>query len=332
MRYFYTILFTLILVSCGVDDNHFKIEGKFQNLNQGEFYVYSPDGGITGLDTIKVVGGEFTYEIPLDKKATFILIFPNFSEQPIFGAPGVVAEVKADASHLKELEVTGSDDNVLMTKFLKQILHLSPPEALKAAETTINENPHSAISGYLLNKYFVQSSSPDYKKALGKVEMLIQNQPGNGRLIQLKTHLENLVHGAMGAKLPSFTAKNLDGGDVSDKALRGKYAIINVWASWNFDSQSIQRQIQKLKSKYGSRLAVMSVCLDVSKSSCREAMDRDSIKWNTVCDEMAWNSPIVKTLGISTMPDNFVFSPDGRIIARNLDMTQIKERVEKILK
>lgn len=58
----YLLLLTLVLVSCGTSSDRFKIEGRFLNLNQGEFYVYSNDGGISGVDTIKVNGGRFTYE------------------------------------------------------------------------------------------------------------------------------------------------------------------------------------------------------------------------------------------------------------------------------
>nr|MBP7985390.1 TlpA family protein disulfide reductase [Bacteroidaceae bacterium] len=114
--------------------------------------------------------------------------------------------------------------------------------------------------------------------------------------------------------------------------LKGKYAVINVWASWNFDSQSIQRQIQSLKRQFGNKLTVLSINMDVSKTACQEVLNRDSIRWNNICDEKAWNSPLVNTFGISTVPDNFIVSPDGRIVARNLDMTALKERVETLLK
>ena len=332
MRYLYFILSTLVLISCGVRGNHFKIEGKFRNLNQGEFYVYSPDGGMEGMDTITVQGGEFAYEVPLDKPATFVLVFPNFSEQPVFAVPGVTAELNGDASHLKEVEVSGSDENKLMTNFLKQILHSSPPEALKAATGFIKENPSSLVSDYLLNKYFVQTSTPDYKTALNLIDLLIKNQKGNGHLIQMRSQLDGLCRGLEKTKLPKFSAKNMDGTLVTDNELKGKYTVINVWASWNFDSQSIQRQIQSLKRQFGSRLTVLSINMDVSKTSCKEVLNRDSITWNNICDEKAWNSPLVNTFGISTVPDNFIVSPDGRIIARNLDMTALKERVETLLK
>ena len=91
------ILLTLVLVACGTDGHHFEVEGKLTNLNQGEFYVYSPDNVIEGTDTIKVQGGRFSYEIPCEKEGVLIVVFPNFSEQPIFAQPGTSVDIKGDA-------------------------------------------------------------------------------------------------------------------------------------------------------------------------------------------------------------------------------------------
>ena len=109
--------------------------------------------------------GRFSYEKPCSKPSTLIIIFPNYSTQPIFAESGEAVEVKADASHLKEMEVEGTEDNELMTKFRKQIASVSPPEEVKYAIAFIKDHPESAVSAYLLNRYLVQTESPDYKQA-----------------------------------------------------------------------------------------------------------------------------------------------------------------------
>ncbi len=91
----------MTLASCGTDSRHFKIDGRLLNVNQGEFYVYSPDGALPGLDTVKVQAGRFTKEIACDRPMTLMLVFPNFTEQPIFAQPGKTVDVKGDAYHLK---------------------------------------------------------------------------------------------------------------------------------------------------------------------------------------------------------------------------------------
>ena len=82
-KYCLLFILTLVLASCGTDSHHFKIDGHFLNLNQGEFYVYSPDGDINGIDTIKVRGGRFTYETPCEEPCILVIVFPNFSMQLI---------------------------------------------------------------------------------------------------------------------------------------------------------------------------------------------------------------------------------------------------------
>ena len=80
-RLIYLLTLTLVLVACGTRSGYFKIEGHLLNLNQGEFYVYSTDGLINGIDTIKVEGGHFSYETPCQRQGILMLVFPNFSEQ-----------------------------------------------------------------------------------------------------------------------------------------------------------------------------------------------------------------------------------------------------------
>ena len=136
---------TLLLASCGTDSHHFKIDGHLLNLNQGEFYVYSPDGSVThGMDTIKVQAGRFSYLVECDRPMTLMIVFPNFTEQPVFAEPGKSVDIKGNASHLKELTVKGTKANKLMNAFREQILSASPAEIKKCAIQMAEDNPESA--------------------------------------------------------------------------------------------------------------------------------------------------------------------------------------------
>ena len=76
--------YLFILSSCGSDRQTFLLEGTFKGFNQGDLYIYGVNG-THKLDTISVVKGAFRYEIPLEEPVTFALVFPNFSELPVFG-------------------------------------------------------------------------------------------------------------------------------------------------------------------------------------------------------------------------------------------------------
>ena len=320
------------MVSCGADGNHFRIEGRFRNLNQGEFYIYSPDGGTNKLDTIKVQDGEFSYEVPLQSKATFIIVFPNFSEQAVFGEPGKTATIKGDASHLKEMEVSGSKDNELMTKFRKSVLHNSDNDIRKNIVNFVNDNPASTVGIYLVNKYFVRSADPDYKKAASLYSVMAKKQKENMMLQNLTSEISNLGNTTVNNPLPIFAAISVNGNRVSNSDFRNKVTVINLWASWNFESIAIQRQLQSLKKQYGSRLAILSINIDPSKKMCTDAIKMDSIKWDNVCDEQMWDSKLIKDLGLNTIPDNIIVGSDGKIIARGIDSNELKNKLQSILK
>lgn len=323
----YLILLTLVLVSCGVDGKHFKLEGRFLHLNQGEFYVYSTDGVLDGIDTIKIEGGRFAYEIPCDEEGTLVMVFPNFSEQPIFTQPGKTVEIKADASHLKELEAEGTDNNKLMTAFRKQVSNMSPQQAVDAAEEFVKHNPKSNVSAWLIRKYFILAPKPDYAKAKQLLDLMIAEQPKNGKLVNLQQQLIGLAATA-GKSLPIFTATDINGNKVTQANLtQSPNAVVFLWASWNYESTDMQRQLKRLKAAKGNGLSVIGVCIDPSKSEMQQFLRRDSISWPTINDGMMFDTKIAKQLGLSQVPANILLK-NGKIVGRNLRMNELKEKIE----
>ena len=103
------------MLSCGVPDDRFRLEVQFKNLNQGDFYLYNYRNGTK--DTLHISDGRCTYDVEMHDTTTYVLMFPNFSELPIFAQPGSLVKMEGDASHLKETSVTGTPDNDQMTAF-----------------------------------------------------------------------------------------------------------------------------------------------------------------------------------------------------------------------
>lgn len=330
--YLLFLVVLIMLTGCGPDSNSFRLEGRLRHMNQGEFYVYSPDGGIKGIDTIKVHEGRFAYEAQLRDEATFIIIFPNFSELAVFGGPGVEAVVKGDASHMKEITVKGSEDNEEMTKMRMVLNRSTPPEIPKAVEAFIKEHRSSLASIYLLNRYILTDKQPDYRKAAVLTQMMLDENRNNGQLIRLGKQLKSLRNASM-QQVPAFSATDLKGRKVSEKDLKARVNVVSVWASWNYQSTDMQRRLQTKKKTYGDKLAIISICIDGSPADCkRTVVDRDSLKWSTVCDGRMWDSPLLSKFGISNVPANLIFDSKGRIIERNLTPQKLDEKIESLLK
>lgn len=317
------LLLVLILISCGTRSGHFKMEGRFLHMNQGELYVYSPDGGIDGLDTIKIEAGRFAYEIPCSKPATLVIIFPNYSVQPIFAESGGSVEVKADASHLKEMEVKGTDDNELMTKFRKQIANSSPPDELKYAIQFIKDHPESTVSVYLMNRYLIQTETPDYKQAANLLKILLKEQPGNVTLGRLQRQISGLGTLKVGDKLPNFTAKDVNGKLINNATLANQTIIISTWAAWSYESLDFQRALNDAVK--AGKIAALGISVDANPKEVRQALKNDDITFPNVCDGKMLSTPLLKTFGLTTVPDNIVVR-NGKIIERGITANTVRQR------
>ncbi len=331
-RYLAYVILLLLLASCGAESGRFRIEGRLANMNQAEFYIYNMDGGSLRLDTIKVVDGRFIYETDLEHQGTFVILYPNFSDQVVFGESGAVVEMVGDASHLKDMEVTGTDDNDLMTAWRIHANTLTPTEVNKSAVEFIKEHPASIVSNYLLSRYLVLDDSPDYQQAEELSLLLQKEQPQNGRLLNLSKLLAGLKNYQEGKKLPDFSATDINGKRVSRESLNGELNVICLWATWNYDSQSILRKLNKLRRDYGSRLSLLSICLEPSVKDCRRFVERDSMRWSHVCDGRMWESPLVTKLGFSNMPGNLFVDRHGKIVAVDVKNKDIEEKVKSFLK
>lgn len=324
----YLFLLTLILVSCGTDSHHFKFEGRFLHLNQGEFYVYSPDGDRNGLDTIKVEAGRFTYEIPCKRPMTLVIIFPNYSEQPVFAEPGKSVDIKGDASHLKEMKVKGTKANELMNSFREQVASASPPEVRKYASQFIEDHPQSLVGNYLVYRYFIQTDNPDHKTASHLLEQMIAKQPQNGFAKRLYEQVKTVSDTRIGQTLPDFTATGINGEKISSKELREKEkTVVCFWASWSYESTAQMLRLHQLQRQSESDFRLVGVCLDPDIRQCRNFLKRDSMNCPVICDEKMIEGNIVRKFGIKSIPDNLLIE-NGKITSRSLSTEDIINRLK----
>lgn len=322
----------LFLSSCGTREGRFRLEGRLLNINQGQCYLYSPDNILQGIDTIKIEGGRFAHEIECEGKGTLMLVFPNFSEQPIFAESGTTATVKADASHMKEMTVQGNDDNKLMTQFRQQTAEMSPPDVAKAAEDFINDHPKSLVSVFLLSKYFLQTPNPDFDKAAQLVDKLHKSQPNIPWLNRFMQSVDGMRDTQSGRFMPSFTASDIHGRRVDNGLLKGKPAVVYVWSTWNYDSQDTQRRLKRLQKDHPGQFAVLGISIDASRKECSDYLRRDSLPWPVVCEERMFESQLYRTFGMQKASDNILFDKSGRIEARGLSTSELQKELEKLLK
>lgn len=316
---------TLLLASCGTDSHHFKIDGHLLNLNQGEFYVYSPDGSVThGMDTIKVQAGRFSYLVECDRPMTLMIVFPNFTEQPVFAEPGKSVDIKGNASHLKELTVKGTKANKLMNAFREQILSASPAEIKKCAIQMAEDNPESAVAVYLVRRYLVTVDRPDYTTAARLLKLIVEKQPDNQFAARLLASCNGKTTINNGSKLPSFSANDINGKVVNNATLASvPNVVFYVWATWNYSSTSQLRQLADKERQSDGKLKVVSICLNPDKSSCQRTLKQygaDNI--TTICDGRMVNGDLFNKLGLYNLPDNILIK-NGAIAEQHIEFSRL---------
>lgn len=322
--------FSFFLFSCSSPDDTFVLKGKFKNFNQGELYIYSLQGK-GRIDTVRLADGRFSYDTFLDDTLVLSVVFPNFSEVPVVAIPGSTITMQGDASHLKEVAVEGNSENKALTDFRLKVATQTPPEAQKTAAAFIREHPASPASLYLLNKYFLLTATTPSAEAAKLIAACAKASPHRLRLQRLQRQVEGLRTARVGAPLPRFSAVTTRGARVTQADVKGTVGVVSVWATWSYESQNIQRQLRQLKKKYGSRLQLLSICLDGNPEECKAQMERDSITWYTVCDGQMWSSPVVEKLGICRVPDVIIVDSKGKMTDRGLNADELKKKVEKVL-
>ncbi len=131
---------------------------------------------------------------------------------------------------------------------------------------------------------------------------------------------------------PDFVQSNPDGKQISLKDYRGKYVLVDFWASWcgpcRRENPNLVRSFNTYKSK---NFTVLGISLDKEKANWLKAISDDQLKWEQVSDLKYWSNDVARLYEISSIPQNFILDPEGRIIGKNLRGAALDEFLEKNL-
>ncbi|MFN6176469.1 MAG: TlpA family protein disulfide reductase [Flavobacteriales bacterium] len=145
----------------------------------------------------------------------------------------------------------------------------------------------------------------------------------------------------IGDKAPELAFMNADSTKVLKLSeLRGKYVLIDFWASWcrpcrmeNPNVVAAYDKYNQAKFKTGKGFEVFSVSLDRSRDSWKQAIAADGLKWKYhVSDLGFWNSKGAQLYGVNSIPMSFLVDPAGIIIAKNLRGMALHQELDKYIK
>lgn len=136
---------------------------------------------------------------------------------------------------------------------------------------------------------------------------------------------------ALGAKAPDFTQHDINGKALSLSDFKGKYVLVEFWASWCAPCRAESPNLLKQYAIYKDKgFEILGVSVDHDKSKWLEAVKKDGLTWPQVSDLKGWESDVRKVYGISGVPANFLVSPDGKIIGSHLMGEALNKRLGEL--
>lgn len=136
-----------------------------------------------------------------------------------------------------------------------------------------------------------------------------------------------------GSAAPDFSLPDQNGNIISLSSFKGKYVLVDFWASWcgpcRMENPNVVAAYQKYKNK---NFTILGVSLDKAKEPWLKAIQDDQLTWTHVSDLKFWESAVVPLYSIEGIPYNVLIDPTGKIVAQNLRGGALDAKLAEVLK
>ena len=349
-----------------------KIKGRIKNADDVEMVLlqYRSSTELVN-DSALLKDGKFAFEVQVEEPTLAYLTLrfkkregkPRYEKIPLFIEPGNITIEAKDS--LKTAFITGSKANTefasltalqkpyteqnreLYQQYLKYRNERNKEgmERLEKEMETIDlkikeevyypylkNHPSSPIAVHVLREY------AGYDMDVQKIEPLLASFPASTQrwpsAIELKNQIAIGKKTGVGVEAMDFIQTDTLGHPVSLSSFRGKYVLLDFWASWcgpcRAENPNVVRAFNQYKNK---NFTVLSVSLDRpdKKQAWLDAIHKDGLTWTHVSDLKYWDNEVAKLYGIRAIPQNLLIDPKGKIIAKNIKGEELDQKLAEVL-
>lgn len=337
----------------------FTIKGNVKGLADGtEIGLYVDDVNSEPIASAKADKGSFTLKGKVtepyihlltygDKtqRLTIFLDNSNVTVNGIVEAIGI-AEVKGSPSHadfaafntefsplferltviVKDINAGKPDANGALRKEYESLLVTIQDKADKF----INSRPTSYVSPFVA--MIATQLKPEVAVSERRYNALDQQVKKGYFGNLLARYIAEGNVGGIGTEAVEFVQNDTSGAPIAFSSFRGKYVLIDFWASWcrpcRIENPTVVKAYNQFKSK---NFTVLGVSLDRAKDAWVKAIADDNLTWTHVSDLKFWSNEVAQKYKVESIPQNFLVDPNGKIIAKNLRGEELLRTLKQLL-
>ncbi len=347
-------------------DSTYTITGKISGLDSGWVYLFNRQSDSPKLDSVRVNNGSFTFTGKADSPQFCLLGIPNNGQKEfrrgLFVENGHI-NISGKRDSIEQALITGSPTQGEYNNFLASRKFLDDEENNldKVYGTLQAKGDKKGMDS--VEKFFelIEKKKKDFAKEYAKNHSasyisafeVYQNFSYNPDAAELDSiynglalSIQNSHYGkkikevldiakktAIGNDAPEFAQNDASGKSVSLESFKGKYVLVDFWASWCGPCRAENPNVLKAYSKYHPKgFDILGVSLDEKKDKWEEAIKKDKLNWTQVSDLQGWKNSVAVLYGVQAIPMNFLIDKDGKIIAKGLRGDDLGKKLSEVLK
>jgi len=352
-----------LLASCQAKTAQFKLTGQLDGATDKTVVVSVYDkSGVNVLDTLTISEGVVNYSTELSEPVLVLIGEAGARKTVNFFADNVDYTINGSLDQIAEATITGgaafetykavneigkvykdkSDElkkaygeagqagDTVKQKAIYEEYEASQQEYKAKQIEVVKANPSSSVAAFLVSSVYGSGSIEKMKEGLTLLDSTLVNTTYYQQVSEKIIKLEAV---AVGQMAPDFTMNDQNGNAVSLSSFRGKYLLIDFWASWCGPCRRENPHVVKLYTEFKDKgFDILGVSLDQKKDAWLKAIEDDKLTWSHVSDLKGWGNEAAKLYVVSGIPHTVLLDKDGKIIAKNLRGDELHNKVAELLK